>query len=276
MIYRTSKSLIWAGGDTYKKMHEFDFSSNFNVLVLGNSHAYRGYDPRLFRKFGLEMYNLGSSAQSVVNTFFVAKHLIPKEFDGTILIELYPGSLETDGAESTLDIITNSKSNSLAFDVLINAPSISGGNLFVLRYFNKYFGGAMYDKEGYVENGYVMKTDSVKIDSFRYEEYLMNYNPQKENIQYLEQLILYLKKRRIKFLLVTHPLPKELLRENLYPFLKTVNDIAEKHKIEYWDYSYNHELSAKYHFYDMHHLNQSGVNIYNNIICERLAKKIGI
>jgi len=59
---------IGAGGHMYSRLQDIHRTSNIDILILGSSHAYRGYDPRIFNKHGFSMFNLGSSAQSPIQT----------------------------------------------------------------------------------------------------------------------------------------------------------------------------------------------------------------
>ena len=78
---------------------------NVDVLFLGSSHAYRGFDPRIFRKRGYSSFNLGSSAQTPSQTKVwlkrYLKHLNPK----IVIYEVYPGTFSSDGIEASLDLV---------------------------------------------------------------------------------------------------------------------------------------------------------------------------
>src|SRR5262245_26702081 len=67
-IYRTGDYYKWHGGQSVPQWQEFDQKEHYDVLVLGSSHAYRGYDPEHFAKRGLRMFNLGSTAQTPMNS----------------------------------------------------------------------------------------------------------------------------------------------------------------------------------------------------------------
>src|SRR5688572_15501507 len=44
-----------------------------DILVLGSSLAYRGIDPRVFSKKGIRIFNLGSTAQTPIQSVCLAK-----------------------------------------------------------------------------------------------------------------------------------------------------------------------------------------------------------
>ena len=50
----------------YLRKIDADTTINIDVLVLGSSHAYRGFDPRIFKKAGIKLFNFGSSGQTLL------------------------------------------------------------------------------------------------------------------------------------------------------------------------------------------------------------------
>lgn len=38
--------------------------NNCDILFLGSSHCYRGFDPRVFKNIGYNIFNLGTSSQT--------------------------------------------------------------------------------------------------------------------------------------------------------------------------------------------------------------------
>ena len=54
------------GGQELKMMR--DLTSNqtkYDAIVLGSSHAYRGYDPRIFEQVGINLFNMQSQFLSI-------------------------------------------------------------------------------------------------------------------------------------------------------------------------------------------------------------------
>src|SRR5690606_36447324 len=92
-----------AGGYTKTRLNEAEHMGNVDVLVLGSSHAYRGFDPRIFQKNNVKIFNLGTSAQSPIQTEYVVKRYIEKLNPKVVLFEVSYLSFSSDGLESTLD-----------------------------------------------------------------------------------------------------------------------------------------------------------------------------
>src|SRR5437868_5764818 len=55
-------------GHTYTRLRDADTTNNINILFIGSSHCYRGYDPRFFRSKNVRVFNLGSAAQTPIQT----------------------------------------------------------------------------------------------------------------------------------------------------------------------------------------------------------------
>ena len=55
-----------AYGHVFSRFQEAASSQNIDVLILGSSHAYRGFDTRIFAEQGIRAFNLGTSAQTPI------------------------------------------------------------------------------------------------------------------------------------------------------------------------------------------------------------------
>jgi hypothetical protein len=51
-------------GHMFTRNKELNSLDSIDILVIGSSHVYRGFDPRFFSKKGIRLFNLGSSAQT--------------------------------------------------------------------------------------------------------------------------------------------------------------------------------------------------------------------
>ena len=55
------------------RFNEVRLYENLDILFIGSSHAYRTFDPRFFNSMGLRTFNLGSTAQTPLNTYYLLK-----------------------------------------------------------------------------------------------------------------------------------------------------------------------------------------------------------
>ena len=96
-------------GNSLERFKEVDSTSKVDVLFLGNSHAYRGFDPRIFKRFGYTSFNLGSSSQTPIQTELLLERYLINLSPKLIVYEVSPINFTSDGVESAIDIVANDK-----------------------------------------------------------------------------------------------------------------------------------------------------------------------
>ncbi|MFT4661916.1 MAG: hypothetical protein ACI8XB_002197 [Patiriisocius sp.] len=268
LIYSLNYDLVWEGGNSYDRFREFDESRDFDVLVMGSSHAYRGFDPRIFKKEDQEMFNLGSSSQSLIDTEILFDELVNKEHVKLVILEISPMSFSGDSYESTAYLVANIPNDDIAFKLVRNRADMKGFNLYTQRLFRKLEDKPLFESSDYIGNGYCEKFDSLNSD-ITYSTF-KNYSPKEEYVDALINIVSKAKERKINLLLVTQPLPIETDHTIFAEFHNVIKTHAEDYGVTYLDYTFSLPLDSKDHFYDHSHLNQSGVNIFN----ERLLKDL--
>ena len=72
-------------GHLYSRINEIDKYDEVDILFLGSSHAYRGFDTRIFKAEGYSSFNLGSSAR--VEVPFSQLEVYPNPSRGIFNIE---------------------------------------------------------------------------------------------------------------------------------------------------------------------------------------------
>lgn len=266
LVYRVSDVINWKGGDTFRKFKDFDKNKSYDIIVIGSSHAYRGYDPRFFKNQSINMFNLGTSAQSLLNTYYIAKYYITPLNCKLVIIDIYDGALSTDGLEATADLTQNITSTACAFKMGIAMKDPRVINMLTVRMLNSAT-PPMYSDTNYVLNGFCENRDELK--NYNQKAYDTKLNFKTFQVNYLEALLTYLKNHHIAAIAVTHPSPIESHNYNFFKNREIVTQLMEKHKIPYWDYS-SYELNTKTDFYDLHHLNQSGVEKFNALLIKDL------
>lgn len=94
-------------GHMYTRCREVRANLSTDILVLGSSHAYRGFDPRIFDREGYRLFNLGSSSQTPLQMqVLLDEHLDALDPD-LCLIEVFPNTFQNLGKESALDLASN-------------------------------------------------------------------------------------------------------------------------------------------------------------------------
>lgn len=60
------RNCVGCYGHLFSRVRDAEKMKNPDILFLGSSHAYRGFDTRIFSKHGITSFNLGSSAQTPI------------------------------------------------------------------------------------------------------------------------------------------------------------------------------------------------------------------
>jgi hypothetical protein len=267
------KFRIGTNGHLNSRLKEVKQSSEVDILFLGSSHTYRGFDTRVFNKHGYSSFNLGSSSQTPLQTqLLLDKHLTslnPK----LIIYEVYPKTFEIDGVESSLDIISNDNFDISSIIMSIKLNNIKVYNTLIYAFFMDILKvNANYKEpyargnDTYISGGFVQKNISYFNNNEKYEPNIWVLD--EKQIKRFENILTILKKKNIELILVQAPITSSLYKSysnnNYFDSL-----IVSKHN-KYYNFNEILNLNDSLHFYDSHHLNQSGVELFNIKLIEIL------
>lgn len=275
-----------SSGNNLERFNEIDNYSDVDYLFLGSSHAYRGFDPRTFKKHGYTSFNLGSSSQPPYNSYYLLKQYLHKLQPKTILIEVYWGGLiaEKDAIETTVDIVSN-KSLSLTdvemtalqhHPIAINTLCYSWVSNFITP-----LSKVEQDKNGYdtyVAGGFVERTDTTGIKSkmakisgstdIEYNSFQMGY---------LAKIAQLCNDNGIRLILVRTPVTVEKINtvKNFDELNQELIQFSKIHNTQYLDFCTEEAfntigLVTVEDFYDGHHMNQSGIEKFNDFLIVKL------
>ncbi len=276
LLYSVLDGSVVKGGDVHQRFSEFKPDSAYDVIFLGSSHAYRGYDSRIFSHMGVKAFNLGSSNQTIQDSYVLARFLAQKlTHKPLVLIETYYGTLAENSLESTFFLIPNVKDDGLAVDLVKEKPDARLFNALMLRFLNKsrpvMFRDSSYRPGGYCENPKEMPDSMFNLLT----KPLPAYKPSKESLEYLTKLLKCLKENGFRVVVTTHPLPLESDRRPSERCGIALDSVCQREGVPYINFAFNHTLNSQKSFYDSHHLNSAGVNWYNpEIIKELQARKL--
>ena len=266
------KTWVKSPGYSYKKFIEFDKSDKkFDLIFLGSSHCYLGFNPILFDKNEYSSYNLGSGAQTPYNSYYLLKHYIDKKAVNKIVVDVYWKMLMTEPTESTLDFAGNMKPNLASIKMVLMHPKINCINnlLFSLLNFNNWEDKSKEIEDNYGEymgKGFVARNETQEGVGILPKH---NFVPNKEQMNYLRNLIELCIRNGIELVLVKTPVTSEYyssLNGNSYE--STIVGLAKKYKIKFLNFNVephksNLGLNTNSHFYDKSHLNVNGTEIFN-------------
>jgi hypothetical protein len=251
------------------RLKEVKLVQNIDILFLGSSHAYRGFDTRIFKKNHLETFNLGSSSQTPLQTKVLLTKYLDQLNPKTIIYEVYPYTFSIDGVESSLDLIAHDKNDLNSIKMVLTVNNITVYNSLLYRFirdpfsFNSSCIESKLDRNNrYIPGGYV-EADSSYFQHVDFSKNKWAFNDRQFVI--FNDIIKMIKERNIKLILVNAPISVSLY--NSY----TNNDVFDNKMNSYGIY-YNFNkilnLTDSLHFLDSDHLNQSGVQIFNEKLIE--------
>lgn len=272
LIYRTSETLNWKGGNSWRKFQEYDPAVRHDVVFIGSSHAYRGYDPGIFRQRGYNAFNLGTSAQSPMNSWYILKHHITRENTGLVLLDTYEAAVELDGLESTADLTQNIASDRAAIGMALALRDPRGINMLALRFMRR-SAPPMYVDEDYLPGGSTMRPDSVQGRIHYVQGKPLEVHPMQE--RYLRRFFAHCHREGIPVVLVSHPYPAQANRARHEVFNEWLRAEAAPYGFPYFDFAFDHGLPIhdRHHFYDHNHLNRAGVELFNPLLIDVLERE---
>ncbi len=251
-------------GHMYSRINELKkLDNNVDILFLGSSHAYRGFDPRNFKEY--KVFNLGSSAQTPIQTKVLLNRYLHKINPKTVVFEVNPGILERDGVESSLDIIANDKNDFLSIKMAFELNDIKTYNTLIYALFqdvlhpDKDFSEPIKkDDDTYIPGGFVEREiNYYKFIDYNKSEWKFN----KNQLKSFNECIYLLKSKNIRIILVFAPITSRLYSSYVNNYY--VDSFIMSYNLEYYNFNKLIKLNDSLHFYDSHHLNQYGVDIFN-------------
>ena len=270
-IYRATQGNLWEGGGTWLKFKNFDIEKKWNVVVLGSSHAYRGYNPDVFKSYNLEMYNLGTSNQHMMCTYYIIKNYINKDNCKILVLDMFDRVFANNDIESKSDIIQNVNNDNAALEIALSSNDIRAFNMITLRYFNKTIAPLNTDTLGY-NNGFLVARKFLDPKKKDLSKMKWKYKTDKGQKKYLELILAHCNENGIKIVAVSHPAPQIYPLRDHDKFLKDVGPLFEKYKIKYYDYTFSPEMGSIIYYSDPSHLNHIGAIKFNKTLIHDLIK----
>jgi len=273
-IAKNIKYKLGSAGHYYSRIQDLATCADVDVIFLGSSHTYRGFDPRVFMNYGIKSFNLGSSSQSPIQTEILLKRYLHSLNPKLVVYEVYPSTLSNDGVESGLDLIANSRIDYLTIKMALDINHILVYNTLIygmirdlLNLDSGFIEPAQRKKDTYIKGGFVEREISFFENNEAYSLKKWEFvNFQKKA---LERILKRLKKLKINVILVQAPITKELYDSysNNSEF-----DYYFKSLADYYNFNDILNLHSTRHFYDSHHLNQDGVEVFNKALVSILKK----
>lgn len=251
-----------------KRLAEAKEIEDVDILFLGASTTYMGFDTEFFREAGYKSFNLGSGAQTPEQTQVLLKRYLDDLNPKIVVYELFPVMLEIDGVESSLDLITNDDIDlPLIKLVLETKPNLKLYNSLIFEGFKQFFSVdlSVYSNyktsaREYIKGGFVRSPVKLnkkeRIDEFTPRQW----KGRKDQLEALNANLELLKSKSLSVLLVRAPI-------TTYEYNSFTNngliDSIYSSKANFYNFQDRVKLSDRLDFLDHAHLNQNGVRKFN-------------
>jgi len=270
-IFRNLNVPIGGYGHNYSRLKEASKPGDPDFLILGSSHAYRGYDPRIFSARGYTSFNLGSSSQTIVQSNLLLDRYLSTHHPRVVLMDVLPLGLHIGLVEGTLDLVANGPVDLPTIELVLRARHVRAINAGVHALGKQIIWGPPQANEvedngedRYISGGYVERRLS-HYSPVHHDDRKIIMDP--TQLDALERIRATLIEKQIKLILVEAPITQvyfdalvgydhyvERMRKTA-PFVNLYGIVP---------------LDDSLHFYDDAHMNQAGVELYDNALIDTL------
>lgn len=261
-------------GHTLARTTEAKTVKHPDILFLGSSHCFRGFDPRIFAASGYSIFNLGTNAQTPRQTEIIFKRYLNKIQPRLVVIEIYPELFEQEGIESMLDLLAN---DTLDRDIIEQTFEIGNYKLFHTLGFAWYKQCVARNAEKnqsylgfgdeYISGGFCQQINQSYKGMTHFKK--LRWTPIQTQTEAIERIIETCRKEKIEIILVQSPIHRPLYDSRVD---NEKIDMYFQSKGLYFNYNNKMEFANKALFFDEHHLNESGVKLFDQLFIEDLLK----
>jgi len=253
-------------GHLHTRLQEVNEFENVDILFLGSSHSYRGFDVRIFEKHGWRVFNLGSSSQTPIQTQILLERYLDTLNPKLVVYAVSQDLFTSDGTEPALDIIANDKMDIKNINMALKINNIKVYNALIyriardlLRLDSNFQEPICKEDDTYISGGFVEKSPEFSPEKPKRFILESDMTLLKHQLESFENIISLLEKRNIDYIFVRTP----ILRSYYDSFATNEKFDAMMHGYGKY-YNYNEILDLDdFYFYDRSHLNQKGVELFS-------------
>ncbi len=273
--YKLKKNLIYeigVTGHTYSRLKEAKEVKNVDILFLGASNSFRSFDSRIFQNAGYKTFNLGTNAQTPLQTKVLLNRYLNRINPKIIIYSVAPVLLSIDGVESSLDVFANDRNDLESVKLALKQNNIKVYNTLIYAFYNEMLNrnnnfseSIKHGYDTYIEGGFVENKTHYSAANKKNEVYYIPFID--KQIKCFENNISMIKKLNFR-LIIVYP-PNNRFNYKTY----TKNDAFDSIMVanaEYYNFNEILELDDSLHFMDNIHLNQNGVELFNKKLIEML------
>jgi hypothetical protein len=258
-------------GHSQLRFQEATSQRNIDLLFIGSSHAYRNYDPRIFKQAKPKAFNLGSTAQTPIQTLQIlenlGEHLSPKY----LIIDFFLPLFYNEGIESSIDLLANTNFYSVHLNEhedmkWYNALLYRAMSKNILHLKSKTCSETI-GTDQYIQGGYV---ESHQTFNPKHETPKPSGHWNTKQIQAFAKVIQWANDRSIKWMVVQSPMMNVQAAVSYQSLPKEIQALIPEDQFINGQPSV---LGVKEFFIDEDHLNPKGVTAFDLWLLDTLNKK---
>lgn len=257
------------------RFKEADATGPVDVLFLGSSKAYRGFDNRIWEARGIRCFNLGSTGQTPLQTELLLDRYLGRMRPRLVVMEVDPVPMMDEGVEASLDFLANGRVDAGAVRMAWRIGHLKTWNALVFGAWLQLTGRRNHTAEParqgpdeYVRGGFVQH-DPERFHSRR-KMPRTPYTARPEQMAAFLRSLRQLDASGTPFVLVTAPVTDAFDRswvgdDALWAMLAPGNVHLRMQDADAY--------ADSVHFYDRGHLNQEGVELFNRALLDSLERR---
>lgn len=277
-------------------------SEPLDVVILGSSHAYRSYEPKTMELAfgdGIQVFNMGSSAQSPITGYYVLQEILQTQQPRLVIMDIYFMVFTSD------ELLNNGLIN---WNYMKQGPAKSdffwegfsrqeqiSSTLFPTFVYRKYFEpkvkklfGWTYlppERGHYSKKGFVGYADTLAMDRLQnnnqFDRFKTSTTDFTQKTQaYLLRIADLCREQGIPLVFSVAPIPEVSVQKiGNYPELsRYFEHLADSLRLPYVDFNRQRlpGLLDDVHYYDDDHLNLAGATYFSKVATELFKPELKI
>lgn len=261
-------------GHLLTRLQDAAAKGKVDVLFTGSSLAYRGFDPRIWEQQGLRAFNLGSSGQTPLQTEILLNDHLARLDPDLVIMEVDPLYLGGDGVESSMDLIANRPIDLATVRMAARIASLKTFNTLLYGMVRQCSGrddglvqAPISGDDIYVGDGFVER----RAGRFAPTAALPQWDPVplQKQLDALERILATLQRQGRTVILVRAPVTTAARTSGM----EFSTWLSSRPALRWIDMTGKAGLMDSVHYYDHHHLNQTGVERFNHTLLDTLRTR---
>lgn len=262
-------------GHSLVRFRELEQAGKVDVLFVGSSHCYHSFDPRVFRDRGSEVFNMGSTNQTPLNTRYLLERYLTELSPRFVVMELSYPAMGNDGLESFFDLSVNVEFSSAIARMATALRKPAALNSLISTLYTRLrrplaeVAQRPVDGQRYWPGGYSEMT-TVLSDTTWGDYRDVEIRP--EQLEHLRKAIELARERGGEVVLVVQPLPAGYLARirNAGQVKEAIEAVARETGVTFVDFNEKMSLDPLVHYADEHHLNGVGAALFSEAVADLL------